>query len=193
MGFFDGVLGRRKAVQPDLDQLFALPAASITLQASLGFVPTGTGSVAFRAPAGQAFAGIKQEIEQLLDASGGPRVESVQDSFGYTWLVVRRDPQDVAGLVTDLHAINVTLKDTGFGPTLLCSLVAFQGPDGQALGMVYLFKQGSFYPFAPQSEPQRDNILEIQVRDTIGSDLRFEPELSRWFAVWGAPGLHDLM
>ena len=39
MGFFDNVLGRKKAVQPDLDQLLQLPAAAITLQASLDFVP----------------------------------------------------------------------------------------------------------------------------------------------------------
>ncbi|MFN8125860.1 MAG: hypothetical protein U0R64_05050 [Candidatus Nanopelagicales bacterium] len=194
MGFFDNVLGRRKAVQPDLDQLFQLPAAAITLQASLDFVPTGTGSVAFRAPEGKAFADVQAEIQALLDAGGGPRVESVRDSFGYTWLVVRRDPSDVAGLVTDLHAINATLKDTGFGPTLLCSLVAFRDPSGRVLGVVYLFKHGTFYPFAPQpgagaENPARDNILEIQVRDTVGSDLAFEPTLARWFAVWGAPGL----
>ncbi len=194
MGFFDNVLGRKKAVQPDLDQLFQLPAAAITLQASLDFVPTGTGSVAFRAPEGKAFAEVQAEIQALLDAGGGPKVESVRDSFGYTWLVVRRDPSDVAGLVTDLHAINATLKDTGFGPTLLCSLVAFRNPAGQVLGMVYLFKQGTFYPFAPSpgatvEQPGRDNILEIQVRDTVGSDLAFEDTLARWFAVWGAPGL----
>mgnify|MGYP000877186645 CR=1 FL=1 len=194
MGFFDNVLGRKKAVQPDLDQLFQLPAAAITLQASLDFVPTGTGSVAFRAPEGKAFAEVQAEIQALLDAGGGPKVESVRDSFGYTWLVVRRDPSDVAGLVTDLHAINATLKDTGFGPTLLCSLVAFRNPAGQVLGMVYLFKQGTFYPFAPSpgatvEQPGRDNILELQVRDTVGSDLAFEDTLARWFAVWGAPGL----
>ena len=194
MGFFDNVLGRKKAVQPDLDQLLQLPAAAITLQASLDFVPTGTGSVAFRAPEGKAFADVQAEIQALLDAGGGPKVESVRDSFGYTWLVVRRDPSDVAGLVTDLHAINATLKDTGFGPTLLCSLVAFRNPAGQVLGMVYLFKQGTFYPFAPSpgatvEQPGRDNILELQVRDTVGSDLAFEDTLARWFAVWGAPGL----
>ncbi len=60
--------------------------------------------------------------------------------------------------------------------------------------MVYLFKQGTFYPFAPSpgatvEQPGRDNILEIQVRDTVGSDLAFEDTLARWFAVWGAPGL----
>lgn len=189
MGFFDGVLGRKKAVQPDLDQLFALPAAAVTLQASLDIVATGTGSVAFRAPEGRAFASVQADVQALLDAGGGPKVESVRDNFGYTWLVVRRDPSDVAGLVTDLHAVNATLKDSGFGPTLLCSLVAFRAPGDQPVGIVYLFKQGAFYPFVPLGEPRRDNIMEIQIRDTLGVDLRIEENLGRWFAVWGAPGL----
>ncbi|MBI1376928.1 MAG: hypothetical protein GC157_05525 [Frankiales bacterium] len=198
MGFLDSILGRSKPVKPDLDQLFALPSAAITLQASMDFLPTGTGSVAFRAPEGRAFADVQAEVQQLLDVDGGPRVEAEVDSFGYTWLVVRTDPPDVPGLVTDLHAVNSTLADSGFGPTLLCSLVSFT--DGtRTLGLVYLFKQGTFYPFAPQAGTgstlegtpvqRRDNLLEIQVRDLVKNDLRIEPETSRWFAVWGAPGL----
>ena len=100
--------------------------------------------------------------------------------------------------MTDLHAVNTTLQDSGFGSTLLCSLVTFT--DGaRTLGLVYLFKQGTFYPFAPaegtgttidgSAGRRRDNVLEIQIRDLLRSDLKVEPETSRWFAVWGAPGL----
>ena len=54
---------------------------------------------------------------------------------------------------------------------------------------IYLYKRGTFYPFAPLSGERRDNALELQVKGVIGSDLKFEPDLSRWFPVWGAPGL----
>lgn len=191
MGFLDSILGRSKPVQPDLDQLFALPAAALTLQASLDFAPTGLGSVAFRAPAGRAFAEVQAEIQSLLDLDGGPKVEPVSDSFGFTWLVVRHEPTDVPGLVTDLHAINSTLQDSGFGSTLLCSLFTFLGTNEQPLGLVYLFKQGTFYPFAPTpgQQNQRNNLLELQVRDELKPDLQMEPDLGRWFALWGAPGI----
>jgi hypothetical protein len=95
--------------------------------------------------------------------------------------------------------VNSTLQDSGFGPTLLCSIASFADPEGRHLALVYLFKQGTFYPFAPaagtgttiegQTTQRRDNLLEIQVRDLLANDLRVEPEVSRWFAVWGAPGL----
>jgi hypothetical protein len=194
MGFLDALLGRSKPKQPDLDQLFALPSAALTLESALGFAPTGTGSVCFKRAEGRAFADLEAEIKALLGADSGPAaqvgaVEVTQDGYGFTWLLVRHPPEDVAGLVTDLHAVNATLADAGFGPQLLCSLVGFRGPEGRRLALVYLYKRGTFYPFAPLDGERRDNALELQVRAVLAGDLRIEPDLSRWFPVWGAPGL----
>lgn len=191
MGFMDAVLGRRKPARPNLDSLFALPSAAISVQAALDFVPTGRASVAFRAPEGRAFADVESEVTALLDADGGPPVALEQDAFGFDWVVIRTDPVDVATAVTDAHAVNTSLVDAGFGPQLLCSLVSFEGPDARPLALVYLFKAGTFYPFAPipGSDEQRDNVLEMQVRDLLTGELPMEKDLSRWFAVWNAPGL----
>ncbi len=189
VGFLDALLGRTKQKQANLDQLFGLPSAAITLQVGAGFAATGVGAVSFKAAEGGAFARAEADIRALLDAGAGPKVEVSKDKYGYTWLVVTHDPSDVAGLVTDLHAINVSLQDAGFGPTLLCSLVAFAGPEGRSLGLVYLYKRGTFYPFAPSANNRRDNALELQIRGLLADDLRLEPDLSRWFPVWGAPAL----
>ena len=191
MGLFDAIMGRRKPARPDLDAIFGLPSAAITLSASLGYEPTGSGAVAFRVPEGRAFGEVQGEIEALLEASGNPAVQVTADAYGYTWLVVSTDPPDVAALVTHLHAVNITLQDRGFGPQLLCAMAGFRGPGGRTLGMVYLFKQGAFYPFAPQpgGGQVRDNLLELQIRDLVADDLVVEKDLGRWFPIWGAPGL----
>lgn len=189
MGFLDVILGRSKPVKPDLDRLFALSTAAVTLEAAAGFVPTGLGSVCFRAAEGAAFAQLEKDIRELLDADDGPKVEASTDSFGYTWLLASHDPNELEGLVTELHAVNATLEANGFGPSLLCSLVGFRGPEGQRLALVYLYKRGTFYPFAPQPGEKRDNALELQIRGAVGADLPVEEDLSRWFPVWGAPGL----
>ncbi len=191
MGFMDNVLGRRKPAQPNLDSLFAVPSAAITLQVDLDMTPTGRGSVAFRATEGRAFADLQVEIQQLLDADSGPPVEIAGDEFGFTWILVKTDPADLSSVVTDLHAVNSSLVAAGFGPQLLCSLVSFHDPDDRPLALVYLYKRGTFYPFAPESGAgeRRDNILELRVRDMLARELPVEPEVSRWFAVWGAPGL----
>jgi hypothetical protein len=95
----------------------------------------------------------------------------------------------VGGLCTDLHAVNTTLEMAGFGPGLLCSLIPFADPAGRRVGLVYLYKKGTFYPFAPTGPQERDNLLELHVRDTLQDELPIEPELSGWLALWGAPGL----
>ena len=182
-------MGRRKAARPDLDALFALPNAAISLQVSLDMLPTGRGSVAFRAPEGRAFADVEADVRALLDADGGTPVEVASDDFGYTWLVVHTDPVDLPAVVTDLHAVNTSLVEAGFGPQLLCSQASFRGPAGEVLALVYLYKRGTFYPFCPTEGEQRDNVLELRVRDLLSGELPLEPDLSRWFAIWGAPGL----
>ncbi|XVQ13615.1 PspA-associated protein PspAB [Spirillospora sp. CA-255316] len=193
MGFLDALLGRSKPVKPDLDRLFALPTAAVTLEAAAGFTPTGLGSVCFRAVEGGAFARLQRDVQELLDADEGPRVELSNDSYGYTWLLARHSPDELPALVTDLHAVNASLESAGFGPHLLCSLAGFRGPapEGRRLALVYLYKRGTFYPFAPLpgGVERRDNALELQVRGAVGADLPFEDDLGRWFPVWGAPGL----
>ncbi|WP_405917315.1 hypothetical protein [Streptomyces sp. NBC_00728] len=194
MGFLDILLGRSKPAAPDLDQLFGLPSAAVTLQAAAGFVPTGTGAVCFASVEGAAFAGAQQEAQALLDADSertGPPVELSRDEYGYSWLVSRREPDDLPALVSDLHAVNTALEGTGFGPQLLCSVVGFRDGGQRRLDLVYLYKRGTFFPFAPLAgeAERRDNALELQIKAALGDDLRIEQDLARWFPIWGAPGL----
>lgn len=186
MGFLDSLLGRSKRKEPNLDALFALPTAALTLQTAAELYPTGKGAVCFRDAEGGPFARLKDEITELL---GGQEPEEVKDDFGWSWIVV--DEPDMATLCTYLHAVNSSLESAGWGPNLLCSTVGFRGEDGQRLALVYLYKRGTFYPFAPADElhKKRNSALELQVRSVVGSDLPVESEVSRWFPVWGAPGV----
>jgi hypothetical protein len=190
VGFLDTLLGRTKPVPPKLDALFALPNAAVTLQAAMNLEPTGTGSVCFRAVEGRAFSDIESDVRQLLAmGEGAGKVEVTSDSYGFTWLVCQHSSDEVETLVTDLHAVNSSLVDGGFGSQLLCTLVSFRSREGRPLGIVYLYKRGTFYPFAPLSGERRDNALELQARGAVEGDLNIEPDLGRWLALWGAPGL----
>ena len=197
MGLLRNLMGRSRPVQANLDSLFAVPSAAITLQTSIGLVPTGDGAVCYRAPAGSGFAQAQADVVELLENDAdGPEVRVSEDGFGYTWLEVDHEPYDplagdLGGLCTDLHAVNTTLEAAGFGPSLLCSLIPFADASGRSVGLVYLYKQGTFYPFAPAAggDRRRDNLLEIQVRDALAGELPVEQDLSRWLALWGAPGV----
>ncbi|MFD8597441.1 hypothetical protein ACFV1L_20805 [Kitasatospora sp. NPDC059646] len=195
MGFLNALFGRTKPVKPDLDQLFGVPSAALTLQAATGFLPTGLGSVCFAAVEGGAFAEVQSQVRALLDADterGGIPVEASRDDYGYSWLLARHTPDELPDLVNDLHAVNSELEANGFGPQLLCSIVAFRDAEGRSLGLVYLYKRGTFYPMCKlPGQEKRNNALEIEISNLLRNDLRIESDLSRWFPVWGAPGLED--
>jgi hypothetical protein len=189
MGFLDAILGRSRPVKPNLDVLFAVPAASITLQAGLGLAPTGTGAVCVASAEGQTAA--ENEALALLSGTAG-RAALSRDEYGYTWITVHRPDADLSALVTDLHAANTTLVDAGFGPGLLCTVIGFAGSVAEQprrVGLVYLFKRGTFYPFVPIGDQQRDNTLELRIRGLLAKELPVEADLGRWFPIWSSPGI----
>ena len=63
----------------------------------------------------------------------GTALRKVGDSFGYQWLIVE-DP-DIEALVTQVHMVNSSLADAGWGPQLLCSVFGLSSlGGGDALG-----------------------------------------------------------
>lgn len=188
--FLDVLLGRTKPVEPNLDVLFAIPSAAYTLQAALDIAPTGKGAVCFKTAEGAAVEAARAELQALLEADDSALTSITGDEFGFTWITCHRADADLAALVTQLHAVNRVLSDARFGPALLCTVIAFsaQGTSVTSrLGLVYLFKRGTFYPFAPSGAHQRDSALELRVRAALAAELPIEPELDRWFALWSAP------
>jgi hypothetical protein len=187
--FFDALLGRTRPAQPKLDALFGVTGAAITLEAAAGMKPTGQAAVCFKPASGQGFAAAAEELQGLLELAvkeAGSTLTVTDDRFGYRWVVLA-DPE-MEDLVTSVHLVNSTLEQHGFGPQLLCSVFAFTaGSGGQRFHLVYLYKRGTFYPFAPLDGERRDNELELQVKAALGGDLPIEPELARWFALWGLP------
>ncbi len=190
MGLWETLTGRTGAKPANLDALFLVPSAAVTLETTIGLLPTGEGAVCYRAATGAAFRETQDDVVALLNADpDAPEVQVSHDEFGFTWLLARREPADLSGLCTDLHAVNTALESQGFGPGLLCSLVPFADRSGRRVGLVYLYKQASFYPFAPTGPQARDNLLEIEVRNQLSGELPMEADLGRWMALWGAPGL----
>jgi hypothetical protein len=216
VGLLDTLLGRTKPVRANLDALFALPSAAVTLQTAAGLLLSGSAGVCWKPPAGRPAEDVRREIAELLDipddateappapagsGEGQPAgdeqgtvsagtLTQAEDSYGYRWLLL--DDPDVDGLVTRVHLVNSTLEENGWGPQLLCSVFRLvPGPDADQgtgpLYLVYLYKRGTFYPFAPDGKEHRDNELELRIRAVVGADLPVETDLSRWFPLWDLP------
>jgi hypothetical protein len=189
VGFRDAIFGRTKQVAPNLDNLFALPSAALTLETELDLIPSGQAGLCFKSGSGESTLTTDDDILQLLNFDeAASKVTITTDDLGFKWLVVT-DP-DLDDLVTRIHSANTSMVEHGLGARLLCAVFGFapKTPPGEgSVRLVYLLKQGTFYPFAPTGPSQRDNELELRVRSFIGDDLPMEKDLSRWMALWNLP------
>jgi hypothetical protein len=189
VGLRDTLFGRTKQVAPNLDNLFGLPTAALTLESGLDMVSSGQAGLCFKSGSGESTLTTDDDIKQLLDFDETTnKVTLTTDDLGFKWLVVT-DP-DFEALVTRIHAADTSMVEHGLGPRLLCAVFGFvaKTPPGEgSLRMVYLMKQGTFYPFAPTGPSQRDNELELRVKAFLDTDLPMEKDLSRWMALWNLP------
>ena len=144
---------------------------------------SGHAGVCFKPPTGQGFEDMQAEVVKLLAMDGSGGLKKTEDGYGYQWLVVEN--ADIEALVTQIHMVNSSLADAGWGPQLLCSVfgLAHAGrtparpttPPGSGAEptagpghvlpstayLVYLFKRGTFYPFVPSGHEQRDTEQEL--------------------------------
>ena len=191
MGLFDSIMGRRKIAAPAPDRLFAITTAYITLETAHQISSRGTAAIVFQPLATGDFERIAADMEDVLRGTGtetGSTIETSTDSFGYRWMIVH-DP-DVEDLAVGINAVGDQLSIDGFADRLLCAVFAFQDADGAPIYFIYNYKRGTWYPFAPAGDAaaqERATERELRLRAVIGADLPIEPELDRWFPLWGIP------
>jgi PspAB-like protein len=189
MGFLDTLLGRRKLKGPAPDRLFAISTAYVSLQSEQNVTTRGAAAIVFQPLATSDFESIVSDMQEVLEGTGsetGSKIETSDDSFGYRWMVVRDD--DLDDLAVGINAVSDELATGGYADRVLCAVFAFQDAKGVPLYFIYNYKRGYWYPFVPAGgEQQRNSERELQLKAQIGSELPIEPELERWFPLWGIP------
>ena len=70
---------------------------------------------------------------------------------------------------------------------LFRSVFRFDGHD-HPVYWIYGYKRGAFWPFVPTGKDQdRDNAEELELKAKLEPELPIEQDISRWFALFGAP------
>jgi hypothetical protein len=188
VGLGDVLFGRKKLKGANLDKLFALSTAAITLATETSLKPAGVAAVVFKPLSAGDFMRAEADIDELLGVAArdsGSQVRRRSDSFGFQWMVIR--DKDFEDLVTTTHLVSSELVDRGFGGQLLAAMFAFRDGD-RPVYLIYGYKRGTFWPFVPTGEEQeRDNAEELRLKNVLESELPIEPDLTRWLALFDAP------
>jgi len=199
--FMDAVMGRSRLPKAKSDKLFAISTATITLESSLGLKPSGYAGICFKPIGATSYESARNEIEELLEYSSKEtetefRLE--KDEFDFLWAIFK-DP-DFEDLVANIHLVSQTLEDRGFGEQILCAIYRFDSePEagtaghgtktgaGKAVYWIYNFKQGTYYPFIPLSNRQRDSPFEFRLRAAMEREMPVEKSVEKWYPLWGIP------
>jgi hypothetical protein len=194
VGLRDILTGRHTVQGPAPDRLFAISTAYVTLQAEHQIDPVGTAAIVFQALATSEFETTLREMEEVVTATGGEsgtKVASQDDSFGYRWMVLH-NPEgapSVEDLAVGINAVSSSIETAGYGERLLCAVFAFVDAQKRRIYFIYNYKRGYWYPFVPVagSSNERSTERELQLKAQMASELPIEPELERWFPLWGIP------
>jgi PspA associated protein B len=188
VGLGDVLFGRKRLKGANLDKLFALSTAAITLETETSLKPAGVAAVVFKPLSAGDFARAETELDELLGVvarDSGSQVRRRSDSFGFNWIVIK--DKDLEDLVTTTNLVSSELTDRGFGGQLLAALFAFRDRDRHVF-LIYGFKRGTFWPFVPTGEGQeRDNAEELRLRNELEGELPIEQDLTRWLGLFDAP------
>ena len=189
MGLFDILRGKREIKMPAADRLFAMSTAYVKLELELELKTTGKAAIVFQPLATADFEGIVRDMEEVVKGTGeetGTTVSSTDDEFGYRWMVLN-DP-DMEDLVVGVNAVSTAIQGGGYGDRVLCAVFAFGDNKGKRVYFIYNYKRGGWYPFVPaQGAQQQDQERALRLKAQVGADLPIEPELERWFPLWGIP------
>lgn len=182
----------------DPDDLFGLSTAYVTMEADLGFEPTGEAALCFSDVSSTAFQEAVEEVRAILDAGEtetGTVAQFREDDHGYQWIVLAAE--DFEALVTSVHFGADTLVEHRFGSRLLAAVFAFEATDrasadrGQRAYWIYSFRRGAYYPFVPRSGHERADTVEFELESVLDGELDLESDRSYWYPLWpDRPGGH---
>lgn len=188
MSLLDALLGRGKPVKSKVDNLFGMSTSELTLETEFGLKPTNAAAISFRPVSSGAFAQLQRDISDLLKTSNADvplTWRLFADSFGYQWIILQTE--EFENLVATIHMISLELQDSGYGEQLLASVFQFRDDSRRNVYWIYNYKRGTFYPFVPRGNQDRDNALELRLNAILSRELTAERDITKWYALWGIP------
>jgi hypothetical protein len=194
VGLRDMLTGRHAVKGPAPDHLFAITTAYVDLQAEHQIDPAGTAAIVFQALATSEFESTLRDMEEVVKATcadSGMSVSTEDDDYGYRWMILRNqvDTPSVEDLAVGINAVSGSIETAGHGERLLCAVFAFADAQRRPVYFIYNYKRGYWYPFVPDPDNPKQRLIEreLQLKAQVGSELPLEPEIERWFPLWGIP------
>ena len=190
MRWLDAVTGRNKRVTNNLDALFLIPSAAITLQTAAGFLPDRHRvRSAIARPAGAAFAQTQEEMSALIsdDPRGPPRSRSQGRLRLHVAGGARRPGQPCPTCAPTSAPPSTPAWRPSFDSGLLCSMVTFTAPPGDDSWPSSATDAAPLTHSCPAAPRSATTSPRSACATTSRLSSRWSLTCRKWLALWNAP------
>ncbi len=126
--------------------------------------------------------------------TAGTRVATQDDSYGYRWMVLRNPDgaPSVEDLAVGINAVSSSIETAGPRRAIAVRGVRLHRR-AEAAGVLHLQLQARLLvPVRARTRGirttnERATERELQLKAQMAAELPIEPELERWFPLWGIP------
>ena len=196
VGLRDILTGRHEVKGPAPDRLFAISTAYIALQAEHSIDPSGAAAIVFQALATSEFEATLREMEEVVKATGGDsgttRLHPGRLASATAGWSCATPPARPASKTSRSASMPSRARSrppaTASACCALCSRSSTPRNDPSTSSTTTSAASGTrSCPTGPASANQRSTERELQLKAQMASELPIEPELERWFPLWGIP------
>ncbi len=194
MGLRDILTGRHRSRVPRPTACSRSRRPTSRSQSEHQIEPAGTAAIVFQALATSEFEATLREMEEVVTATGGEsgtKVSTQDDSYGYRWMVLRNPAgaPSVEDLAVGINAVSGSIETAGHGERLLCAVFAFTDATWAGRLLHLQLQARLLVPVRARQRTQQERSTEreLQLKAQMASELPIEPELERWFPLWGIP------
>lgn len=168
----------------DPSDLIALSRVSLAVETNMGYEACKVGGLAFSDIDDQEFDKALDEVKGVIRSSDDTQDAEldIKDIHGTQWIVV--NDEDIESLVANLQFGASAMESVEYSSRLLAAVLPFKNDNDDYIYVIYSFRRGSFYPFAPKSLDERDSKIERRLSTILEDEIDVEDDRSYWYPLW---------
>lgn len=175
----------------DPNDLIALSRVSLAVETNMNYEPCEVGGLAFSDIDDQEFEKALNEVKGVIKSNDDTEDADLdmKDIHGTQWIVV--NDESIESLAANLQFGASAMESVEYSSRLLAAVLPFKNDENDYIYVIYSFRRGSFYPFAPQGLDERDSKIERRLSTIIEDEIDVEDDRSYWYPLWPREeGLH---
>lgn len=168
----------------DPNDLIALSRVSLAIETEMNYEPARTAALAFSDIDSTDFDKALDEVKGVIQNSDDTQDANldIEDIHGTQWIVVQ--DESIESLVANLQYGASAMESVKYSSRLLAAVLPFENEENNKIYVIYSFRRGKFYPFAPEGLNDRNSKIERRLSTILEDEIDVEQDKNYWYPLW---------